>query len=190
MENGLGRGSGRAPRGFDLRATLEKNRGLLARFGGHARAVGVEIQAAHLDTLRDLLAGDPGAPAAAAAAAEAPLIIDTRAELDEWQPEALAALAEIGPYDEEHQEPVCLAEGALFDGGARPCGHDHKDLAVTVRQAGVSVRARFPGGAASDHRAPRGRGPFRLVYTPRAVGRTGGGPEIVVQDIAEEHAIP
>ena len=52
MEDGVGHGSGRTPDGFHLHRALSDCRRLLLKFGGHAAAAGLTVEAPRLDALR------------------------------------------------------------------------------------------------------------------------------------------
>ncbi|MFW3146819.1 MAG: single-stranded-DNA-specific exonuclease RecJ [Thermoplasmatota archaeon] len=54
IEDGIAKGSGRAPKGFDLINALTGLRSLLLEYGGHERAAGLTLPTGNVDQLREL----------------------------------------------------------------------------------------------------------------------------------------
>ena len=59
LSDGLYKGSGRGPKGFDLYSHLAKRNELYASFGGHAQAVGLSIKEEDLEAFKEYLANEP-----------------------------------------------------------------------------------------------------------------------------------
>ena len=123
LQNGEGRGSGRAPDPFDLHGALAGCAQYLTRFGGHAAAAGVEIEEEKLPAFRQAInawaaehAPRPGAPE---------LKLDAAVQLSELTLPNVQELSRLAPFGRENPMPVLLVCDAMIDGiwpmGAEGC---------------------------------------------------------------------
>jgi single-stranded-DNA-specific exonuclease len=142
-EGEVSRGSGRAPRGYDLHEMLEACADLLGHWGGHAAAAGFSLPNANFEefavVLREMLARDD--PDAAL------FTIDLQAEyeltLDRVNIETMAELQTLEPYGPGNMPAIFVARNLrVIDGKAN--GKDGNTLALALGAAdgtGPTVRA-------------------------------------------------
>lgn len=100
-------GSGRSIAGVDLGAVvrLARERGLIAKGGGHAMAAGVSLPAAGVDAFRAFVGAAVADGVAMARAAEA-LEIDAALTADGATPELVEAIGRVGPFGSAQPEPL------------------------------------------------------------------------------------
>ena len=145
-----GVGSARTVPGFHLHRALHGCADLLVRYGGHAAAAGLTIDAEHLGALRTRMSAAAheafgGAPPAATLGVDAEIALDA---VDELLAEELGRLE---PFGIGNPEPVLGARGITLD-RSRVVGENH--LQVTLRDG---LHARDGIGfwlAARDRPAP------------------------------------
>lgn len=96
------RGSVRGRDGVSVIAALGARADLLAHFGGHDRAAGFTVSAAHLDELlrhlRAYLAAAPGSTSPPGETTPADLLVDCRLHFTSVLPEKYQALRQLGPF--------------------------------------------------------------------------------------------
>ena len=104
LAGGVGKGSGRSARGFDLGAAViaARQAGLLINGGGHPNAAGLTVAADRLDDLRDFISARVLTEADRALPA---LTLDGALSLGAATPELLASLERVGPYGVGNPEP-------------------------------------------------------------------------------------
>lgn len=99
---GMLKGSGRAPKGFDLHAYLYEIRDLFAAFGGHAQAVGLTLQKERLDELLNYIETHDFA----STPVEKDVLCITQNEIDM---ELMKTLDSLKPFGQGFEEPMfCL----------------------------------------------------------------------------------
>jgi single-stranded-DNA-specific exonuclease len=100
-------GSGRSIAGVDLGAVvrLARERGLIAKGGGHAMAAGVSLPAAGVDAFRAFVGAAVADGVAMARAAEA-LEIDAALTADGATPDLVEAIGRVGPFGSAQPEPL------------------------------------------------------------------------------------
>jgi single-stranded-DNA-specific exonuclease len=103
IENGIGKGSGRADNGFDLGAAIlaARKAGLLINGGGHPRAAGFTLAAERLEDFRAFITEIAQAGTSDAAV----LDIDATLALSAATPALIALLERAGPFGAGHREP-------------------------------------------------------------------------------------
>ncbi|MDR1157041.1 MAG: single-stranded-DNA-specific exonuclease RecJ [Oscillospiraceae bacterium] len=134
LEDESGRGSARSAGGLNLVDALTQASDLLDHYGGHEKAAGFALPAAHVDALRERLCGVAGALTPAEAR---PLIVDafvtprqlTMAHVDE--------LRRLEPHGTGCPTPVFCLEGMCL-GEVRPVGGG-RHLRLSVSGGGVSL---------------------------------------------------
>jgi single-stranded-DNA-specific exonuclease len=142
-EGEVSRGSGRAPRNYDLHEMLDACQDLLGHWGGHAAAAGFSLPNANFEEfavqLREMLAGGEVDPA--------PLMIELQADyeltLDRVNLETMADLQALEPYGPGNARPLFVARN-LRVVDAKANGKDGNTLALTLGPAdgaGPTVRA-------------------------------------------------
>jgi single-stranded-DNA-specific exonuclease len=135
-DDGLASGSGRSIPAFHLLEALESMKDLFVRFGGHAHAAGVTLEAGKVEEFRRRF----DAFAAARLCADdflRRLEIDAVLELREITEEAIGELLSLAPFGHGNPQPVFAALGVEV--AAAPTIMKEKHLRITVRQNGRSL---------------------------------------------------
>jgi single-stranded-DNA-specific exonuclease len=139
-EDGLAQGSGRSIPAFHLLAALESMPDLFVRFGGHAHAAGVTLEAARVAEFRQRF----NAYAAARLAPEDFLRraeIDAVVELREISEQAIEEVFALAPFG--HGNPAPLFAALNVEVAGPPVVWKEKHLKLMVRQsAGAGSRGR------------------------------------------------
>lgn len=153
-ENGEGRGSGRAPAGFNLHAALAACSSCLIRSGGHAAAAGLLVEEDKIGAFR--------AAVNAWAAKEYPvpepgvLKLDAAVRLNELDIASVRQLSRLAPFGSGNPVPLLLVENAVVD-GLWPLGSEGRHTRVRLRQGDATCFVSVFGTAPQD-----------LVYQPGA----------------------
>jgi len=144
----LGVGSARTVAGFHLHRALTSCADLLVRYGGHAAAAGLTIEARHLGELRTRLS----AAARVSFGGDAPaatLGVDAEIALDAVDELLAEEVGRLEPFGVGNPEPVLGARGVTLE-RTRVVGENH--LQVTLRDGlhardgiGFWLAARDPG---------------------------------------------
>lgn len=165
--SGLGRGSGRSVRGFDLTAALAKAKRHLVAYGGHAYAAGFTVKREAFDAVAASVAEDLAAWAGEAAPRRR-VAPDVVVGLDGLPPEAVAQLAYLAPHGEGNPEPVVAAMGLRLAGAPTRMGKEGSHLSFLVRQGeGPSLRVvAFRQGAGAGRLEAMGAA-FDMAFVPR-----------------------
>jgi len=130
LENGLGKGSARSIKGFDICAAISECEDILANYGGHKYAVGLTIDAVKVDELkkrfgeivrRELPSGIP----------ESSIIIDTEIELSCHDQNMIRFLDKLSPFGENNPVPVFLTRNLSVNNESRVVGNNHLKFMVT-----------------------------------------------------------
>jgi single-stranded-DNA-specific exonuclease len=124
---GQGRGSLRTVPGFDVYRALCACRDHLVRFGGHAQAAGITVDAARVDALRRAFA----AQAAAGGAAVPSMAVDAVVHLGEVSPQLATELAALSPFGPGNEAPIIAASNARVR-ASRRVGDDGSHLKLTL----------------------------------------------------------
>ncbi|VEN73428.1 Single-stranded-DNA-specific exonuclease RecJ [Candidatus Desulfarcum epimagneticum] len=122
--SGIGKGSGRSVRGFDLYRALSRASGELERFGGHAMAAGFSIREKNIPRFRGNLqkisaeCSAPGGPGPG-------LVIDCRLDFAHITHRLMNELKSLQPFGPGNAEPLFMAENVsavsskILSGGHR-----------------------------------------------------------------------
>lgn len=98
---GLGKGSGRAPSGYDLFELLTANQDLVLKFGGHAQAVGLTLNPEHIAALEqgmnELLQDQE---------IQSSLTIDLTLPLPDANLDFIQQMQHLAPFGESNRPPV------------------------------------------------------------------------------------
>ncbi len=182
-----GRGSGRSCRGIDLRAILSSCSPLMNAYGGHAAAVGMEVERSRFDEFRRELVA-----AATRATPPAPTIAgaDGVVHFSELDPRDVRKLDLLGPFGAGNRRPTFRSEGVRIVGHPIVDGRG-SDLRFRLAQDGTMLPARIRGGA-TRHEAVRAlSGPLHVVHAPRVASASEEGPvELLVVDLSENAPSP
>lgn len=107
-EQGIGYGSGRAPKGFHLLNALESCGDLFDRFGGHAQAVGFQLPVHHVDTLRRSI-NDYAQKVIGEADLKPTLEIDAEFRLSDIDDDVFQQLERLAPFGPGNPQPLFVA---------------------------------------------------------------------------------
>jgi single-stranded-DNA-specific exonuclease len=182
-EDGLAQGSGRSIPAFHLLEALESMPELFVKFGGHAHAAGVTLEAAHVEEFRRRF----NAYAAARLTAEdflPRLDVDAVVELREITEPAIEDVFALAPFG--HGNPPPLFAALNVEVAAPPVVMKEKHLRVTVRQNGRSLVIKawnFAGRAAEMAPGARVDVAFRLEEDAYSAARGYPGWAAVLKDV-------
>ena len=166
VEGGIGKGSARSVRGFDIGAAVieARRRGLLLKGGGHTMAAGLTVEAARLDAFADFVRDRHGAATGRTTVEPEPLELDGALSVAALRPELARELERMAPFGSGNQEPrFALADARLID--ARPVGDGHVSCLLTGPVGGRAKAIAFRAGGTALGPALLGRGgaPLRLA---------------------------
>lgn len=134
LENDSGRGSARSAGGLNLVDALTRASDLLDHYGGHEKAAGFTLPAAHVDALRDRLCG----VADAQPPSEPPsLAVDAFVTPPQLVMAHVDELRRLEPHGTGHPAPVFCLEGVCLS-EVRPIGGG-RHLRLSVSGGGVSL---------------------------------------------------
>ena len=180
ISDGIARGSGRSVGSVDLFHAVEQCSDVLARFGGHAGAVGVTCEAARLDEFRSRLS---------AVLSELPEVqfedvgeVTATVSLSELTVETIDALERLQPFGQGNKRPLFAACGVTMRN--RACvGSDLAHLRFVATDGVSSVPAIY-FRAPEAERACSWDGVVDVVF--EAVNETWQGrtkPKLMVKDL-------
>lgn len=172
FRDGIGRGSARTTRGFDLHRALESCREHLVVSGGHAAAAGLTVRHEALPALREAFVALAAAHAGQDGGTEPSVEVDAVLELRDLDLPQIEELERLGPFGTSNRQPL-LALPGLVTRATRVVGEGH--LQLTVERAGAVAEAiafglgpQDPGpGAAVDLVACAEIDTFRGYRRPR-----------------------
>lgn len=113
-ENGEGRGSCRAPHGFDVTSALSECSDILIKFGGHAAAAGFSVRAEDLPLLEKRLCDI--AVRRGVDRVRAGVDCDCRLRAEDLTYAAASSLEALEPFGEGNPRPFFMLEDALISG--------------------------------------------------------------------------
>jgi len=182
-----GRGSGRSGGMLHLRDALQACSEYLLAHGGHAAAVGLEVERDRFDEFRARINEVAGA-----AVTEPPLPTpDGVVDLPELDARTVRRMDTLGPFGTGNRRPTFATRGAKLIG--RPTTDSRgQDLRFRVAQGGTVLPARLKGGARRFDEIRAIDTPVLLTYHPRLAQWAEDGPvELQVLDLrteADSHA--
>lgn len=135
-EEGIGYGSGRAPKGFHLLGALDSCRDLFDRFGGHAQAVGFQLPAASIAELRRRL-NEYARNNLGQEALQPQLEVDAEVRLSDLDEEIYQQIDRLAPFGTANPQPVFVARDLAVI--AEPRILKGKHLKFRVEQDGRAV---------------------------------------------------
>ena len=153
VEDGTCRASARSVPGFDIFEALEKNSGLMRRFGGHAQAAGFSMDTADLPLLKAGL--EAAAGEAVLAKPEPSLDVDCEISPTLLNQRNLGFLQQMRPFGAGNPQPVFLTRRARIV-QARRVGSDSDHLKMRVAHDGrawgaIAFKQGDRPAAAGDH---------------------------------------
>lgn len=184
LDGARGRGSGRSAQTLHLRDALLQCSDCLLAHGGHAAAVGLEIERDRVDDFRRAI-NERAGPRVALAHAVAP---DGLADLHELDMASMRRLDMLGPFGAGNPRPSFTTRGARIAG--RPqIDSRGQDLRFRVAQRGTVLPARIKNGGHRLQEVAALDMPVAVTYVPRRVPRAEEGPvELLVTDLRADHA--
>lgn len=129
LQDGMGKGSARAPEGYHLMQGLRSCAHLLSRFGGHKMAAGLRVEAGAVEELRQGLCAH--AREAMRGLGQGRILrIDDRLAPADITEELVMCLQKLEPYGIGNPEPVFQLEGMSIS-SCRRVGQSHLKLSVS-----------------------------------------------------------
>src|SRR5262245_9161614 len=107
-ENGIGYGSGRSPKGFNLLKALDCCADLFDRFGGHAQAAGFQIPTRHVDELKRRM-NEHAASVITVEDLEPTLEVDSELRLSDIDHALFRDIEKLAPFGPANPQPVFVA---------------------------------------------------------------------------------
>ncbi|MEW6072034.1 MAG: single-stranded-DNA-specific exonuclease RecJ [Planctomycetota bacterium] len=166
LDGDSGRGSARSRPGFDVLDAIRGAAPHLARFGGHAQAAGLEIEASAVDAARVAICARARAQLASAPPPAPGLVIDGELPFPHLTPTLMRELDLLEPYGVENEKPVLLSRDLRLAEPPRRVGADGAHLMLQLRQGAATMKAMAfrMGGRAGELGLGR---PLDVVHTPR-----------------------
>lgn len=166
-EDGLGRGSCRSIEGFDLIEGLGECADLLARFGGHSLAAGLELEKSAFDAFRRRF-NEVAAKRLRGCDLRPVQRIDAWIGLREADEGLMSAGERMCPFGEGNPAPVWAARGVRLAARPRVVGKDH--LKMLVADGGWQ----FDAIAFNMAERPVPEGPMDIAFTLERNNYMGG----------------
>ena len=183
VEDGLGQGSGRSIPGFSLFEALEACADSLQRFGGHAMAAGLRLEAKCVEQFSDRF--EAYAKENIRPADLIPSIrIDAETTLMALTAEAVRELQRLSPFGQGNPRPAFAVKGCQLVEAPRRMGKAGNHLALQLTQAGQSLRAVWWRAGAMAEAIAKAR-TLDIAFRPR-INRYRG-TESVELDVLDIH---
>lgn len=151
-EAGMGRGSCRSIEGFSLVERLEDCSDLLVRFGGHAMAAGLDIEAGRVEAFRQRF-DEVAAKALSGTDLRAVQNVDAWMDLAAVDEAFFQSIERMRPFGFGNTTPVWAARGVRVVGAPRRVG-DGKHLKLVLASGGRQIDA--IGFGLGDREVPEG----------------------------------
>lgn len=131
IANGLGQGSGRSVKGFDLYQALTACSEHLVSFGGHTMAAGLKVKTDKIPAFAE--AFEAYAQAHPPMAQEEVLMIDAEVQIGDVDQRLMRELEMLEPFGEGNPEPIFAVRGVRLASPPRRVGakNDHLQMAIT-----------------------------------------------------------
>jgi len=140
LENGIGQGSGRSVRHFDLHRALSDCAEHLASFGGHAMAAGLKIEPHRVPEFTRAFI-ERANQALTAADLRPALRLDARVRLAELTEPVVETILGLGPFGVANPSPRFATDWVEVVGAPRTVGKEGEHLSFNVREDGCTRRA-------------------------------------------------
>ena len=138
ISDGVARGSGRSVGDVNLFEAVESCSDLLIRFGGHAGAVGITLDAGNLDAFRDRM--EEYLAALPPEDFEDRLSVSAVVDLAEVTVDTISSLSVLQPFGQGNETPVLAVTGATMTDRRRR-GEEGKHLSFLANDASGSCQA-------------------------------------------------
>ncbi|MDR2861610.1 MAG: single-stranded-DNA-specific exonuclease RecJ [Syntrophobacterales bacterium] len=134
MKDGIGKGSGRSIRGFNIYQGLKECESLLLSYGGHRFAAGISIHENNIDEFT-LLFGETARNEISEDSLVAETLIDTQCDLNDLSYNFLNEMNSMAPYGSKNPEPVLCIKSASI---AAPSVVGNNHLRMRIHKNGTS----------------------------------------------------
>ncbi|NIA21036.1 MAG: single-stranded-DNA-specific exonuclease RecJ [Anaerolineaceae bacterium] len=183
VENGQGQGSGRSIQGFSLFKALEACADSLQRFGGHAMAAGLRLQADRVEEFAERLetyARKTIRPADLITSIK----VDAETTLAALTAEAVHELQRLAPFGQGNPRPTFAVRECQLVESPRRMGKGGGHLALQLTQSGCSLRAVWWRAGAMAEAIAKAQS-LEIAFRPR-INRFRGA-ESVELDVLDIH---
>jgi single-stranded-DNA-specific exonuclease len=170
IQNGEGRGSGRAPRGFNLHGALADCAELLLRYGGHPAAAGLLIDAKKIEQFRRVV--NDWAAKTYPVPKPQTLLVDAEAAIGELTLESVRELSRMEPFGSGNPVPLFLLRSVMVD-GMWPLGTEGRHTRLKLRQGANTCFTSLFGTPPSRVPYPTGTMVDAVVEASLFEGRNG-----------------
>ena len=171
-KDGKARGSGRSFGETNLKRLLDAAGDLLCRYGGHAKAVGLEVEESKLPALGERLE-----EAASRLPPYAPpsIRVDASVGLDHWNRTELSMLDKFRPFGAGNPLPKFHAGGVRIGRQMKRIGPDGRGITFTAIQNGRAIKGLAYKLGERMQEFFKQPADWNLVYTPRVPMRVEEG---------------
>jgi single-stranded-DNA-specific exonuclease len=165
LDGERGRGSARSVPGVSVLELMHHGAEFMPKYGGHAAAAGLDIEADKVDLLREAInAGaredlSNGLP-------DIPLTIDGELAFEDMNVELMRHLDRMEPYGERNEAPVFLSRDLRLATPPRVVGADRTHMILNVRRGERALKAMAFKMAFREPELKMGA-PIDLVFSPR-----------------------
>ncbi len=179
FDDGIGRGSGRSNGMLDLRAALASCSSCLRSHGGHAVAVGLELDQSRFEEFRKLINELAGPHVKNHTDAQA----ECHAHLSELDPHVIRKFDMFGPFGPGNRRPVFLTDDLKVIGYPSIDSRD-SSLRFRVAQQGIILPVRWRRAMGRFEEVREMKEQISLTYSPRLPLRGEDGPvELIAFDL-------
>jgi single-stranded-DNA-specific exonuclease len=165
-DGGVAKGSGRTWGEFDVLACLRAGQHLLTRGGGHAQAVGLELDSARIPALRQALCAHAREALNGNGHAPAALHVDCSVAAAHIDEPLLRDLEKLEPWGTGNEIPVLASNELELADEPRVLGADQSHLSLKVRHGNRFLRA-MAFGMGQRREEFAGARKLELAFTPR-----------------------
>ena len=137
MKDGIGKGSGRSVRGFNIYQSLKECEPLLISYGGHRFAAGISIDERNVNEF-SLLFDQAASSEISHDDFVAETLIDSQCDLDELSHNFITEMSNLAPYGSKNPEPVLCVKNASI-GMSSVVGNNH--LRMRIHKDGTSCNS-------------------------------------------------
>ena len=130
LEDGLGKGSARSIKGFDICAAISECENILENYGGHKYAVGLTVKGDNIEELRKRF-GDIVRRELPSGIPKSSIRIDTEIDLSCHNQNMIKFLDKLSPFGESNPVPIFLTRNLYVVNDSKIVGNNHLKFKVT-----------------------------------------------------------
>lgn len=181
-----GKGSARAPQGYNIRDALVACSEYLTSYGGHAAAAGLSVKQGCLDAFREAFRAACSEQARIGEESTAgALPYDAAVAVADVTDEFVNSVEELSPFGEGNPEPVFMLRGLWIDlAGLRRRGMEGQHLQVAFRAKSLPRTVWRNHGDFDEKIRIRGEAAYDILFTPRMVEADYGDAYPVMNIVA------